>query len=318
MRRSPRTLSTILLVACAAQGAPARCASPDAPSLPPARVERAERDLLSGSPEARKAAEEILAAAPPRQAFAAVARCARSDKLETAARARRILSRWEWPTPELVESARELPSEIASPLLADALAQPAPVEMDALEADLLAPERHLRIQEGVFAAIRALSALPKDRALADLETALADADRPVYYTLRAAGAIGGERAAGILRRFEQEESTSGWVAVPALARLGRGEPLARLLASSERRIARMEKEGRPAAVHAYNHACLLVLAGRAAEAPRWLELSFKSGRMNATWARIDPDFDAVREEAWFKELLTRYGGFGLPGKEERR
>ncbi len=266
-------------------------------------------------------AEEALRDAGP-EALAHVAKAAFSKLPEPRARARRILDAWNWPTRPLVErlgSSPNCPVEFQAKLLAEALRHPAPVEMDPLEAEILSPEKHLEVQEGVLAAAAALARLPAQLALAELAANLADADLPKYYTLTAIGAIGTETGAQMLLSFAEEDSTAGWISAPALGKLGHGKILEAALARSQKRIDVRRALKEDISVALYNHACLLALAGRLDEVREPLETALREGEeADATWARIDPDFRALRETPWFQEILARYGGYGLRRKGQDR
>ncbi len=278
----------------------------------PPRIEGLADRLSSGPAEKRRQAEETLREAGA-AAFREVARAAVGEAVEGRVRARRILAGWNWPTPELVARCGECPPDWQAALLAEALKHPVPVEMDPVEVELLPPQRHLERQAGLFAAVEAMARLPRDLAIARLRENLADADVPRYLTLTAVGEIGGPEAVELLLAHAGEDSTAGWVSPPALARLGRADVLEKAIERSQARIDRRTKLDADTAVALYNHACLLALAGRPDQVRDPLERALRDGEeTDAAWARIDPDFRSVRDTPWFREVIGRYGGFGIP------
>lgn len=280
---------------------------------PAASEKRWTEALSSPAPEKRDDAERRLREAGA-EALPAVAAAAASDDVQVRARARRVLAAWGWPTADLVARLGTVPDAAAVPLLAEALAYPAPVEMDPIDADLTPPEEHLSRQEGIFAAMDALLDRPRQKVLAALTANLENADLPHYYTLRALGRLGGEEARALLLPFTREDSTAGFIAAPTLARLGDPAPLAEALTRSRERIDKRRALARDVSIPLYNHACLLVLARRPAEeTAAALEAAFREGGdADPLWARIDPDFHEVRGEAWFATILARYGAMGPP------
>lgn len=268
-------------------------------------------------PKTKGFAEEALREAGP-DAFREVAQAALSEDAEARARARRVLAAWNWPTPELVARCGECPPGWQAALLAEALRHPVPVEMDPVEVDLLTPEEHLARQAGFFAAAKAVARLPRETALPPLKANLADEDLPKYLTLTAIAEIGGPEATEILLAYADEESTAGWVSPPALARLGRPDVLEAALARSQKRIERRRALDEDLSVALYNHACLMALAGRTDEVRGPLEESLRHGaETDALWARIDPDFRELRETPWFKEVLARYGAYGISSEGKK-
>ena len=56
----------------------------------------------------------------------------------------------------------------------------------------------------------------------------------------------------------------------------------------------------------YNTACVLALAGRTEEALDYLEQSMEKGFMNITHIKHDEDFESLRDNPKFKELIVTY------------
>jgi len=57
------------------------------------------------------------------------------------------------------------------------------------------------------------------------------------------------------------------------------------------------------AVHAYNAACYWSMAGAHATALEWLARAIDLGYRDATWARVDPDLEPIRDDPEFERIV---------------
>jgi tetratricopeptide (TPR) repeat protein len=83
------------------------------------------------------------------------------------------------------------------------------------------------------------------------------------------------------------------------------------LAGILRRLGRMDEHARQVEVARplmekesdYNRACLESICGHVDEALRLLKMALEKKQTSLAWARRDPDFDFIREDPRFKELV---------------
>ncbi len=58
----------------------------------------------------------------------------------------------------------------------------------------------------------------------------------------------------------------------------------------------------------YNCACIYARLGMHEEAVTYLKTALENGYGNTrAWVKSDPDFDSIREDPKFKEMLSKYG-----------
>ena len=86
------------------------------------------------------------------------------------------------------------------------------------------------------------------------------------------------------------------------AKTQQGEQRCNTLALAGKTLLRLEEtrygEG------AYNLACVYSLLGQSEAARRWLQRAHELGQLTVDYLRHDTDFDGVREESWFGELVA--------------